>query len=170
MGAAITYLLLDLEGVDTEPDILDDGKKGPWTIFATADCEEQFKAKYGDNIVLTFSEIPIEFTITYGEIQTKKGGSSYEQANARALARALADATTHLVVKINAVGMFPVVPIWRSGHTGSKVVALWLTLLSDDGSRGRFGDGGVSVAMSVGAEAEGAARASAGVCSMLNQK
>eukprot|EP00962_Isochrysis_galbana_P000397 scaffold109_cov127-Isochrysis_galbana.AAC.1 len=40
-----TYLLLDLEGVDTEPDILDDGKKGPWTIFATADCEAQFKAK-----------------------------------------------------------------------------------------------------------------------------
>eukprot|EP00962_Isochrysis_galbana_P038910 scaffold13891_cov125-Isochrysis_galbana.AAC.2 len=52
MGAAITYLLLDLEGVDTEPDILDDGKKGPWTIFATADCEAQFKAKYGDKIVL----------------------------------------------------------------------------------------------------------------------
>eukprot|EP00962_Isochrysis_galbana_P008474 scaffold2342_cov136-Isochrysis_galbana.AAC.1 len=63
MGAAITYLLLDLEGVDTEPDILDDGKKGPWTIFATADCAEQFKAKYGDGeqIILTFSEIPIEF-------------------------------------------------------------------------------------------------------------
>eukprot|EP00962_Isochrysis_galbana_P040155 scaffold14521_cov121-Isochrysis_galbana.AAC.3 len=46
MGAAITYLLLDLEGVDTEPDILDDGKKGPWTIFATAECAEQFKGKY----------------------------------------------------------------------------------------------------------------------------
>jgi len=45
MGAAITYLLLDLEGVDTEPDILDDGKKGPWTIFATAECAEQFKGK-----------------------------------------------------------------------------------------------------------------------------
>jgi len=101
MGAAITYLLLDLEGVDTEPDILDDGKKGPWTIFATADCAEQFKAKYGEQIALTFSEIPIEFTITYGEIQTKKGGSSNEQSNARALASALADATTHLVVKIN---------------------------------------------------------------------
>eukprot|EP00962_Isochrysis_galbana_P032163 scaffold10540_cov116-Isochrysis_galbana.AAC.11 len=40
----------------------------------------------------------------------------------------------------------------------------------DDGSRGRLGDGGVSVTMSVGAEAEGAARASAGDCSMLNQK
>jgi hypothetical protein len=101
MGAAITYLLLDLEGVDTEPDILDDGKKGPWTIFATADCAEQFKAKYGEQIILTFSEIPIEFTFTYGEIQTKKGGSSNEQSNARALASALADATTHLVVKIN---------------------------------------------------------------------
>eukprot|EP00962_Isochrysis_galbana_P018816 scaffold5452_cov127-Isochrysis_galbana.AAC.7 len=58
----------------------------------------------------------------------------------------------------------------RQRHTGSKVVALWLTLLSDDGSGGRLGDGGVSVTMSVGAEAEGAARASAGVCSMLIQK
>eukprot|EP00962_Isochrysis_galbana_P020920 scaffold6141_cov106-Isochrysis_galbana.AAC.1 len=55
MGAAITYLLLDLEGVDTEPDILDDGKKGPWTIFATADCAEQFKAKYGEQ---SFSPFP----------------------------------------------------------------------------------------------------------------
>eukprot|EP00962_Isochrysis_galbana_P020657 scaffold6050_cov107-Isochrysis_galbana.AAC.1 len=86
MGAAITYLLLDLEGVDTEPDILDDGKKGPWTIFATADCEAQF---------------------IHGQIRrqnrphTKKGGASNEQSNARALASALADATTHLVVKIN---------------------------------------------------------------------
>eukprot|EP00962_Isochrysis_galbana_P022563 scaffold6748_cov122-Isochrysis_galbana.AAC.4 len=69
-----------------------------------------------------------------------------------------------------AVGRFPVVTIWLLGHTGSKEVALWLTLLSDDGSRGRFGDGGVSVTMSVGPEAEGAARASAGDCSMLNQK
>jgi len=50
---------------------------------------------------------------------------------------------------------------------GQKVVALWLTLLPDDGSRGRFGDGGVSVAMSVG---ERRARQRASVCSMLNQK
>eukprot|EP00962_Isochrysis_galbana_P056328 scaffold28246_cov120-Isochrysis_galbana.AAC.2 len=42
MGAAITYLLLDLEGVDTEPDILDDGKKGPWTIFATGKWRRAF--------------------------------------------------------------------------------------------------------------------------------
>eukprot|EP00962_Isochrysis_galbana_P025184 scaffold7738_cov107-Isochrysis_galbana.AAC.10 len=69
-----------------------------------------------------------------------------------------------------AVGRFSVVIIWLSGHIESIVVALWLTLLPDDGSRGRFGDGGVSVAMSVGPEAEGAARPSAGVCSMLNQK
>eukprot|EP00962_Isochrysis_galbana_P011498 scaffold3223_cov115-Isochrysis_galbana.AAC.2 len=94
MGAAITYLLLDLEGVDTEPDILDDGKKGPWTIFATADCAEQFKAKYGEQMTLTFSEIPIDFSISYEDIQAKKGGSSVEQSNARALASALADATT----------------------------------------------------------------------------
>eukprot|EP00962_Isochrysis_galbana_P033751 scaffold11353_cov107-Isochrysis_galbana.AAC.1 len=100
MGAAITYLLLDLEGVDTEPDILDDGKKGPWIVFANADCAEQFKAKYGENIVLTFSENPIEFTISYGELETKKGGASNDKANVRALASA-SDATTHIVVKIN---------------------------------------------------------------------
>jgi len=58
---------------------------------------------------------------------------------------------------------YSVVLIWFSGNTGSNVVALWLTLLSDDGSRGRFGDGGVSVAMSVGPEAKGAAR----VCGRL---
>eukprot|EP00962_Isochrysis_galbana_P020947 scaffold6151_cov129-Isochrysis_galbana.AAC.4 len=49
----------------------------------------------------TFSEIPIEFSISYEDIQAKEGGSSVEQSNARALASALADATTHLVVKIN---------------------------------------------------------------------
>eukprot|EP00962_Isochrysis_galbana_P053307 scaffold24744_cov103-Isochrysis_galbana.AAC.1 len=38
MGAAITYLLLELEGVDAEPDILDEGQKGPWTILSTSEC------------------------------------------------------------------------------------------------------------------------------------
>eukprot|EP00962_Isochrysis_galbana_P043381 scaffold16499_cov121-Isochrysis_galbana.AAC.2 len=76
MGAALTYLLLELEGVDTEPDILDDGKKGPWTIFTNADCAEQFHAKHGDGIIfINFNNIPIEFTITYGELETKKGGA-----------------------------------------------------------------------------------------------
>jgi hypothetical protein len=34
MDGAITYALLELEGVDTEPDINDIGKKGPWVIYA----------------------------------------------------------------------------------------------------------------------------------------
>eukprot|EP00962_Isochrysis_galbana_P015091 scaffold4328_cov135-Isochrysis_galbana.AAC.12 len=38
------------------------------------------------------------------------------------------------------------------------------------GSRGRFGDEAISMTMSFGAEAEGAERASAGNCSMPNQK
>jgi len=67
MGAAITYLLVDLEGVDTEPDILENGKKGPWTIFTNADCSEQFKNKHGENITLTFMGHPLEFTVTYGD-------------------------------------------------------------------------------------------------------
>jgi len=89
MGAALTYLLLELEGVDTEPDILDDGKKGPWTIFTNADCAEQFHAKHGDGIFINFNNIPIEFTITYGELETKKGGASNDKANVRALAMCL---------------------------------------------------------------------------------
>eukprot|EP00962_Isochrysis_galbana_P010623 scaffold2940_cov128-Isochrysis_galbana.AAC.5 len=89
MGAAITYLLLKLGGVDAEPDILDEGKKGPWTIFSTSECSDQFKAKHGNNIQLIFGGIPIEFEVTYGEIQSNKKGSSNTQSNSRAIASAL---------------------------------------------------------------------------------
>eukprot|EP00962_Isochrysis_galbana_P013629 scaffold3863_cov166-Isochrysis_galbana.AAC.2 len=57
-----------------------------------------------------------------------------------------------------------------SSIAGSNGAALWLTLLSCAGSRGRFGDEAISMTVSFGAEAEGAARASAGNCSMLTQK
>eukprot|EP00962_Isochrysis_galbana_P005743 scaffold1552_cov144-Isochrysis_galbana.AAC.4 len=53
---------------------------------------------------------------------------------------------------------------------GANGVALGLTLLSCAGSRGRFGDEAIPMSMSFGAEAEGAARASTGVCSMLIRK
>eukprot|EP00962_Isochrysis_galbana_P029533 scaffold9442_cov117-Isochrysis_galbana.AAC.13 len=53
-----------------------------------------------------------------------------------------------------------------SSIAGSNGAALWLTLLSCAGSRGRFGDEVISMTVSFGAEAEGAARASAGRCSM----
>jgi len=59
---------------------------------------------------------------------------------------------------------------WLSSIAGSNCVALWLTLLSCAGSRGRFGDEAIPMSTSFGTEAEGAARASAGVCSMLNRK
>eukprot|EP00962_Isochrysis_galbana_P053330 scaffold24758_cov129-Isochrysis_galbana.AAC.2 len=51
---------------------------------------------------------------------------------------------------------------WLSSIAGALGVALWLTMLSCAGSRGRFGDDGIPMSMSFGAEAEGAARASAG--------
>jgi hypothetical protein len=49
-------------------------------------------------------------------------------------------------------------------------VAPGLTLLAGAASRGRFGESGTEVSMLPGPEAEGAARASAAACSMLNQK
>eukprot|EP00962_Isochrysis_galbana_P011497 scaffold3223_cov115-Isochrysis_galbana.AAC.1 len=57
-----------------------------------------------------------------------------------------------------------------SSIAGSNGAALWLTLLSCAGSRGRFGDEAISMTVSFGAEAEGAARASAGNCSMLHSQ
>jgi hypothetical protein len=36
-GAAITFSLMGLEGVDTELDILDHSKTGPWGVFCTLD-------------------------------------------------------------------------------------------------------------------------------------
>eukprot|EP00962_Isochrysis_galbana_P044927 scaffold17550_cov119-Isochrysis_galbana.AAC.2 len=49
-----------------------------------------------------------------------------------------------------------------SGKTEAGEVALWLTMLPCDASRGRFGDSWRSMTVSFGSEAEGAARASAG--------
>jgi hypothetical protein len=45
MVAAVTYLLMNLEGVDTEPDMRDDSKYGDWHIFVTLDCAKQFENK-----------------------------------------------------------------------------------------------------------------------------
>eukprot|EP00962_Isochrysis_galbana_P009516 scaffold2651_cov118-Isochrysis_galbana.AAC.5 len=67
-------------------------------------------------------------------------------------------------------GRYSVVTGWLSGIAEAKGMVLWLTILPCAGSRGRFGDDWIPMSMSVGTEAEGAARASAGVCSMLNQK
>jgi len=58
---------------------------------------------------------------------------------------------------------------WLSSTAGAFGLALCLTMLPCARSRGRFGDDGMPMSM-FGAEAEGAARASAGVCSMLVQK
>eukprot|EP00962_Isochrysis_galbana_P029624 scaffold9492_cov108-Isochrysis_galbana.AAC.6 len=66
------------------------------------------------------------------------------------------------------------------GHSGSPTrgrqeigggtLAHRLTMLPCADSRGRFGDAWMSMTVSFGSEAEGAARASAGNCSMLTQK
>eukprot|EP00962_Isochrysis_galbana_P032830 scaffold10868_cov121-Isochrysis_galbana.AAC.5 len=69
-----------------------------------------------------------------------------------------------------ALGSKTVVTDWLSGITEAIEVALWLTMLPCAVSRGRFGDAWMSMTVSFGSEAEGAARASAGNCSMLTQK
>jgi hypothetical protein len=100
MGAAITYLLLELEGVDTEPDILDKSKKGPWTSFVTEFCCNLFALKYGESISLTICDKNITFVITYEDLTLKKAGISNLRANSRAMASVMADISTHIVIRI----------------------------------------------------------------------
>eukprot|EP00962_Isochrysis_galbana_P037179 scaffold12962_cov135-Isochrysis_galbana.AAC.6 len=57
------------------------------------------------HISLIFGGIPIDFEVTYGEIQSNKKGSSSAQSNSRAIASALADSTTHLVIRIQDKGI-----------------------------------------------------------------
>ena len=53
--AAIVELLLELEGVDPEPDFWARSARGPWHIAVNEDCAQQFKAKYGDLTTLLTS-------------------------------------------------------------------------------------------------------------------
>jgi len=94
---------MDLEGVETEPDILDDGKKGPWTIFTNADCSEQFKNKHGENITLTFMGHPLEFSRSPTATHPFQQEWLFERACKLSgyLERPLADSTTHIVIKIH---------------------------------------------------------------------
>jgi hypothetical protein len=102
MGGAITYALMDLEGVDTEPDINDVGKKGPWIMYATEDCATQFEAKYGNSLVFTINGLAIKFTVTYESINMNDdtGGFSTAAASKRAIASAMSDISTNMVIKI----------------------------------------------------------------------
>jgi exonuclease III len=101
MAFAITQILHTLEGVNTEPDIMDDGRKGPWTIFVNEDCALQFEAAIGPHAQLQFGGITYNFTVTYSSILDISGDSSSNQkANARAIASAFADISTHIVVRI----------------------------------------------------------------------
>jgi hypothetical protein len=68
MVAAVTYLLMNLEGVDTEPDVRDDNKYGDWHVFVTLDCAKQLENKYGERTTITFPDGKIvEIAIIYSD-------------------------------------------------------------------------------------------------------
>jgi hypothetical protein len=105
MGAIFGFLLMDIEGVDTEPDMLDDGIKGPWSSFVTEDCANQFSAKYGTHKTVVYNGHALHLEFSYENVTSPKAGASSASANnksnERAIASALADiATHHIVFKI----------------------------------------------------------------------
>jgi hypothetical protein len=110
MVAAVTYLLMNLEGVDTEPDMQDDSKYGDWHVFVTWDCAKQFENKYGEGTTITFPDGKmVEIAIIYSDISPKSGESSNDKAiarsNSRAIASALSDSATHIVLRLYKTGV-----------------------------------------------------------------
>ena len=56
--AAIVELLLELEGVDPEPDFWARSSKGLWHIGVNEDCAPQFQARYGLQTTLRIHQAP----------------------------------------------------------------------------------------------------------------
>ena len=93
--AAIVELLLELEGVDPEPDFWARSNRGPWHIAINEDCAQQYQAKYGEqtNIRIQGVDIAVRTKIDSIEDKINKKGTS----NRKALYDALQDVAAHLV-------------------------------------------------------------------------
>ena len=76
--AAIVELLLELEGVDPEPDFWARSARGPWHIAVNEDCAQQFQAKYGEqtNIRIQGTDIAVRIKIESIEDKINKKGTS----------------------------------------------------------------------------------------------
>ena len=95
--AAIVELLLELEGVDPEPDFWARSIKGPWHVAVNEDCAQQFKDRYGEltTLRITQTDITVRVKIETLEEKLNKGGS----ASRKSLYNALQDVAAHIVVE-----------------------------------------------------------------------
>ena len=55
--SAIVAHLNKLEGVDLEPEFLAKSSSGPWEILVSADCAQQYKAKFKDQGVFALNGV-----------------------------------------------------------------------------------------------------------------
>ena len=69
--AAIVELLLELEGVDPEPDFWARSIRGPWHIAVNEDCAQQFKERYGDITTLRIAQTDVSVRIKVDSIDEK---------------------------------------------------------------------------------------------------
>ena len=77
--AAIVELLLELEGVDPEPDFWARSSRGPWHIAVNEDCMQQFKERYGEQTTIKVHGVEVKVRIKIESIEdklNKKGSSS----------------------------------------------------------------------------------------------
>ena len=101
--AAIVELLLELEGVDPEPDFWARSSRGPWHIAVNEDCMQQFRARYGPQTTIRVHQVDVPVKIEIESIEdklNKKGASSR-----KALYVALQDVAAHFVVELEADGL-----------------------------------------------------------------
>ena len=99
--AAIVELLLELEGVDPEPDFWARSSRGPWHIAVNEDCAQQFQARYGLQTTIRVHQVDVAVQVKIESIEdtlNNKGTSSR-----KALYEALQDVAAHFVVEADSL-------------------------------------------------------------------
>eukprot|EP00967_Tisochrysis_lutea_P036524 scaffold43956_cov23-Tisochrysis_lutea.AAC.1 len=95
--SAIVAHLNKLEGVDLEPEFLAKSSSGPWEILVSADCAQQYEAKFKDQGVFAIHEVKYPMIVKFQTLDDK--ARELPQASSKSLAITFKDVTAHLVVR-----------------------------------------------------------------------
>mmetsp|Transcript_6291 Transcript_6291/g.19621 ORF Transcript_6291/g.19621 Transcript_6291/m.19621 type:complete len:120 (+) Transcript_6291:816-1175(+) len=84
--SAIVAHLNKLEGVDLEPEFLAKSSAGPWEILVSADCAQQYQAKFKDQGVFAIHEVKYPMIVKFQTFDDK--ARELPQASSKSLASA----------------------------------------------------------------------------------
>ena len=84
--SAIVAHLNKLEGVDLEPEFLAKSSSGPWEILVSADCAQQYKAKFKDQGIFAIHGVKYPMIVKFQTFDDK--ARELPQASSKSLASA----------------------------------------------------------------------------------